>query len=99
MVKLIETTTFKDKNKEPMVSEKKFSTIHKLYRALDKYGIKNHIKYDLKKTKRCELEFVDANTVLEIIIPIHLTDAPGTMSDIYPDKTPFVKSDIPKYSK
>ena len=74
-VRLVETTVFKDKTKEPVKSEKKFASLRTLHAALDRYGMKNSLKCDLKNNKKCKIDFQDATTTLEIVVPIVLTDA------------------------
>ncbi len=75
MIKLIETTTFK--NGEPKkVSEVKYKDIHALYKALSQSGVKGEVVYNLKKHKRAIIDYDDAQTVLEVDMPrIILTDS------------------------
>ncbi len=77
MVKLKETTTFKDETKKPVVNEKSFATMKRLTKALDVFGIDNKLKCDLKLYQKCTVKYDDAETVIEIINEpaIVLTDA------------------------
>lgn len=73
MVKIVETTTFQDGKIE--TNEKKFSDIHKLYKALSISGLKGDVIYNLKKHGKALIDYDDAKTVIEVVGPkIQLTD-------------------------
>ena len=70
MVKLIETTTFKDG--EEKKHELKFDSVHRLYAALAKAGVDNKLRCELKLNKTATIHYEDATTKFEIVNTIVL---------------------------
>ncbi len=66
-VKLVESTVFKDPTREPLISEKTFSSLAALIRVLKHSPLDNNVRYQLTKNKECYLTHVDARTTLKII--------------------------------
>ena len=70
MVTLTETTKFIDETRKPEIKEKKFKDVHALYHALANSGIKGEVIYDLKKHGKAIVSYEDAQTVIELKIPL-----------------------------
>jgi hypothetical protein len=64
MVKIKETTVFKDGSKKEY--SKKFKTLSQLYKALKRSGCLGETIYNLKKRKHAEIIYPNCTTIVEI---------------------------------